>query len=171
MIACLSFLPFLSVLQGHLKSVYPLAFIPAEDNWDLDKRPLHERDLLITGSADCTARIWSVFSGETLKVLTGHTAPIHAICVDHSRTNAIFTAGGDGLIMAFDPITGECMRKLIGHEAAILSLDSYKSMLFSASADKTSRAWVMEFGEETRVFRGSRSPVTSIQFFAGFGEI
>lgn len=71
--------------------------------------------------------------------------------------------------MAFDPITGECMRKLIGHETAILALDAYKSMLYSASSDKTSRAWVMEFGEETRVFK-SRSPVTCIRFFAGFGK-
>jgi WD40 repeat protein len=158
--------------KGHLKSVYPLAFIPAdgEDFDDLGKRSLHERDLLITGSADCTARIWSLASGETLKVLSGHTAPIHAIVVDHERTNAIFTAGGDGLIMAFDAITGECMRKLVGHETAILALDTYKSMLYSASADKTSRAWVMEFGEETRVFRGSRSPVTCIRFFLGFGN-
>jgi len=114
--------------------------------------------------------IWSVGLGDQLKVLEGHTAPIHAICVDQDKTKAIFTAGGDGVIMVFDQITGECMRKLIGHEAAILSMDTYKSMLYTASVDKTARAWVMEFGEETRVFRGCRSPVTCIQFFSGFGK-
>jgi WD40 repeat protein len=40
-------------------------------------------------------------------------------------------------------------------------------MLFSGSADKTARAWVMEFGEETREYLGSHGTVTCLQFYEG----
>lgn len=127
-------------------------------------------DLLVTGSADCTARIWSAATAECRHVLTGHTSPIHAIAVNNELgDNSIFTAGADSLIICFCPITGDRLRTLYGHEAAILRLVTHKNMLYSASTDRTVRAWVMEFGEDTRVFRGSRAPVTCVQYFGGFG--
>ena len=143
-------------------------FIPADDSYD-SGRELGEMDLLVTGSADCTARIWSTATADCRHVLTGHTSPIHAIAVNYEGEKSIFTAGADGLIMCFCPITGDRLRTMYGHEAAILRLDTHKNMLYSASADRTVRAWVMEFGEETRVFRGSRAPVTCVQYFSGFG--
>ena len=146
-----------------------MAFIPADDDYDLD-HDLREIDLLVTGSADCTARIWCASSGECRHVLLGHTSPIHAIAIDYSNENIILTGGGDGLILSFCSITGDRLRSLYGHQAAILRFDTHKNMLFSASADKTARAWVMEFGEETRVFRGSRAPVTCVRYFNGFGK-
>jgi WD40 repeat protein len=159
-----------ALLQGHGKGVYPLAFIPADDNHqDCGSYRLGEMDLLVSGSADCTARVWSAVTADCRHILSGHTLPIHAIAVNNSD-KTIFTAGADGLIMSFCSITGDVLRTMYGHEAAILRFETHKNMLYSASVDKTVRAWVMEFGEDTRVFRGSRAPVTCVQYFSGFGE-
>lgn len=150
---------------GHSKSVYPLEFIAAGDNWNLRERQLYDRDLLITGSADCTARIWSITLGECLKELVGHTAPIFSIQVAHELNNTIFTAGGDGIIHSYCPITGDLLQRLIGHEGPILAMISCKNMLFTGSTDRTARSWVTEFGEETRTFRGNYSPVNCLSYF------
>lgn len=154
----------LRTLTGHSKSVYPLEFIPAGDNWNLRERQLYDRDLLITGSADCTARIWSITLGECLKELIGHSAPIFSIRVAHELNNTIFTAGGDGVIHSYCPITGDLLQRLIGHEGPILSMISTKNMLFTGSTDRTTRSWVIEFGEETRTFRGNCSPINCLSY-------
>lgn len=151
--------------------MYPLAFIPAGNNWKLEKR-ISARDILISGSADCTLRIWSLGLRLVIKVLEGHTAPVHKIAVDRS-SRQVFTAGGDGLIISWDIVTGDIIRYLRGHDGAVLSLAVHNKMLFSASADRTARAWVMEFGEETRVFRGSQAGVTCVEYFeeSGMGQL
>ena len=156
-------------MQGHSKGVYPITFIPADDNWQLT-RHVCDRDIVITGSVDCDIRIWSFATGDCLKTLRGHTGAVHCLAVDPNNTKQFFSAGGDGNIIAWDSITGDRMRNLRGHDGTVLSLVTYNKMLFSAATDKTARSWVMEFGEETRVYKGSHSPVTCIQFFDGMRE-
>lgn len=129
------------------------------------------RNILVTGSADCTVRIWSVELADCLKVLDGHSAPVHCLAIDPSSpSRRVFSAAGDGLIICWDTVTGDRIRNLIGHEGAVLMLYAENKMLFSVSADKTARSWVAEFGEETRCFRGSHSAVTRILFFDGMGN-
>lgn len=133
-------------------------------------RHVCERDMLITGSADCTARIWSFATSECRKVLRGHCAPIHCLAVDPATAKQVFTAGGDGMIISWDVITGDQLRRLSGHQGTVLCLHVHNKMLFSGGADKTARAWVVEFGEETRVFRGSHAPVTCVQHYDGMSK-
>ncbi len=54
--------------QGHTKGVYPIIFIPAEDFDPNDGAVINPGDMLITGSADHTARSWSFDTGGCLKV-------------------------------------------------------------------------------------------------------
>ena len=48
-------------MKGHGKGVYPIIFIPSdEESEDLSDGPtINPADVLITGSADMTARSWS----------------------------------------------------------------------------------------------------------------
>ncbi|KAI1292077.1 WD repeat-containing protein 86 [Halotydeus destructor] len=154
------------ILQGHFKSVYPIVFIPADNDWTL-ARQLCDRDIIVSGSADCQARIWSLVTGDCLKVLEGHRAPVYAIAVNPNNILQIFTGSGDGTIISWDTVTGDKLRTLIGHEGTILSMMTCNKMLYSSSSDKTARAWVMEFAEETRVYKGSQSAVACVHFFDG----
>ena len=55
--------------KGHSKGVYPLIFIPSEDSgFSTEGLAINPGDLLITGSADHTARSWSFDTGGCLKV-------------------------------------------------------------------------------------------------------
>lgn len=55
------------------------------------------------------------------QILKGHKGTINAIVVD-PEGKMLFTGGGDGLICCWDIDSGECIRKMTGHESAILSL-------------------------------------------------
>ena len=55
--------------KGHTKGVYPLIFIPSEDSgFSTEGLAINPGDLLISGSADHTARSWSFDTGGCLKV-------------------------------------------------------------------------------------------------------
>nr|XP_037283876.1 WD repeat-containing protein 86-like [Rhipicephalus microplus] len=138
---------------GHTKSVFPVIFVPSDGLSDSDPE-----DIVVTGSHDCTARTWGLFSGDCLKILRGHTAPINAMEVDADGVY-VFTGGGDGVIRSWHVRSGECQHVLTGHQGPIVCLLAHSKMLYSGSSDSTARAWVMEFGECTRVYRGHQHTV------------
>ncbi|XP_054711947.1 WD repeat-containing protein 86-like, partial [Uloborus diversus] len=152
----------IKIFEGHSKGTYPLLHIPMDENAGLDLGA----GILVTGSADCTARTWSVDSGLCLKIFRGHTAPLNCLVYDDQK-QLLYTAGGDGLIRSWNLMTGESMKTLSGHEGPIFCALIYKRMLFSGSSDKSARSWVLEFGECTRIYRGHRHTVSSIRHFDG----
>lgn len=156
----------LRVLKGHSKSVYPIAYIPLNSG----SGTASERDLIITGSADCTIRSWSLLSGECLKVFEGHTLPIVSLALDPSKREHFLSGGGDGLILIWDSITGDCLLRLDAHEGAILSMVAHKRMLFTCSVDRSAKAWVIEFGDCTRSYTGHDSAVSCVRYFKGIGK-
>ena len=91
--------------QGHQKGVYPLVFIPAADDLgeeDTTEGPtIKPGDILITGSADMTARTWSFESAGCLKQFRGHTAAITTMATD-SNGKVLFTAGADSTIKSWN---------------------------------------------------------------------
>ncbi|XP_075737289.1 uncharacterized protein LOC119176619 [Rhipicephalus microplus] len=143
----------ITVFRGHTKSVFPVIFVPSDGLSDSDPE-----DIVVTGSHDCTARTWGLFSGDCLKILRGHTAPINAMEVDADGVY-VFTGGGDGVIRSWHVRSGECQHVLTGHQGPIVCLLAHSKMLYSGSSDSTARAWVMEFGECTRVYRGHQHTV------------
>ena len=61
----------LKTFRRHKKGVYPLIFIPAEVTLEEEitgREDMHTADIIITGSADKTARSWSFRFGDCLKV-------------------------------------------------------------------------------------------------------
>ena len=69
--------------QGHGHAVYPLVYLPSmeDEDDDDDKKDADEaneeeidpNDLLITGSADTSIKIWNLYSGECLQVRVRET--------------------------------------------------------------------------------------------------
>ncbi|UYV66209.1 hypothetical protein LAZ67_4000761 [Cordylochernes scorpioides] len=114
--------PAFRVFQGHTKAVIPAVFVPAADN-PLVGRSVHEADVLLTGSADHTARAWAFRSGTCLHEFKGHSAAVNALAVDpRDPSSVLFTGGADGLIKCWDIRTGHCLRDFTGHKGAVMCL-------------------------------------------------
>ncbi|UYV66207.1 WDR86 [Cordylochernes scorpioides] len=110
------------MFQGHTKAVIPAVFVPAADN-PLVGRSVHEADVLLTGSADHTARAWAFRSGTCLHEFKGHSAAVNALAVDpRDPSSVLFTGGADGLIKCWDIRTGHCLRDFTGHKGAVMCL-------------------------------------------------
>ena len=95
----------LHILQGHQKGVYPLIFIPSSDDLDdeddSDGPTIRPGDILLTGSADNTARSWSFESAGCLKQFRGHTGAVTTMATDNSG-KVLFTAGADSTIKSWN---------------------------------------------------------------------
>ena len=72
--------------RGHTRAVMPMIFIPGGDG-----------DLLLTGSADATAKAWDFETGKCLRTFRGHKGAVGAMSVDYSG-ETLFTAGSEGTI-------------------------------------------------------------------------
>ncbi|GAA6060165.1 hypothetical protein JCM10212_005166 [Sporobolomyces blumeae] len=86
---------------------------PDEVNW-IDWHP--KGSLLLAGGADGTVWLWNLPSGNTLHVLSGHTAPVTCgrFTPDGKR---ILTASEDSTLILWDPRDGSPIHKLTGADA------------------------------------------------------
>ena len=111
------------VFSGHKRGVYPLIFVPAEEEevspenfeWDGNK------DILISGSADFTARTWSFESGKCLKVFKDHKGAITCMSID-PEGKTLFTGSTDHTIRSWNILTGERLKVFIGHQSSVICL-------------------------------------------------
>jgi WD40 repeat protein len=76
----------------------------------------------------------------------------------------LISASGDKLIRLWDPATGRELRRIAGHEAAVLSLSLTADgrTLASGSSDQTARLWDLATGKEQRRLTGHRGDVSSV---------
>jgi hypothetical protein len=70
--------------------------------------------LLLTSSADGTARLWELEKGECIGVLSGHTAGVNAVAMDVAGRLAA-TCSADGTGRLWDLATCQCLHVLAGH--------------------------------------------------------
>jgi len=166
--------------KGHNKGVYPLIFIPAEESYclptDTEGPVINPGDVLISGSADSTARSWSFDTGGCLKIFKGHSGAVTTMATD-AIGKILYTAGADALIKSWNISTGQVLKTFRGHQKMILDLvlNKDKTLLFSASVDMLARSWLPEVGGEAKVFEGGERSITLLvlkgqTLFTGCGD-
>ena len=137
-------------------------FIQAENEADTDDCPYFVRtltghqfsvraiaahaDTLVSGSYDCTVRVWRISTGETVHRLTGHTAKVYSVVLDHERNRCI-SGSMDNMVRIWDLNTGSLKYTLEGHTSLVGLLDLNCDKLVSAAADSTLRIWDPETGQ------------------------
>lgn len=138
------------------------SFIQAENDNDADDCPFFVRtltghqhsvraiaayaDTLVSGSYDCTVRVWKISTGETIHRLQGHTAKVYSVVLDHKRNRCI-SGSMDNMVRIWDLNTGSLKYTLEGHTSLVGLLDLSCDKLVSAAADSTLRIWDPENGQ------------------------
>jgi WD40 repeat protein len=98
--------------------------------------------VLLSGSEDRTARLWSVETGACLRIFVGHADCVTSVGVVDSVT--FLTGSRDTTIKVWDGISASCIRTYTGHSGTVTSVSttSQSGTFISASEDLTVKLWV-----------------------------
>lgn len=138
---------FVRVLTGHHHSVRAIAA---------------HADTLVSGSYDCSVRVWKISTGETVHRLQGHTQKVYSVVLDHKRNRCI-SGSMDNLVKVWSLDTGTVLFNLEGHSSLVGLLDLQQDRLVSAAADSTLRIWDPENGHCKSILTAHTGAITCFQ--------
>ncbi|CAG8472708.1 1665_t:CDS:10 [Paraglomus occultum] len=138
---------FIRTLQGHTHSVRALAGVG---------------NTLVSGSYDCSVRVWNIMTGECLWRLTAHTQKVYSVVLDAKR-NRCMSGSMDGTVKVWSLEDGTCVWSLEGHSSLVGLLDLSHDYLVSAAADSTLRIWNPNDGTCKHVLTAHTGAITCFQ--------
>src|SRR5258708_4315633 len=125
--------------------------------------------MVVPGNNDATVRSWALnppMSGQLspLSTYLGHTGPVRTVAYARMRDSKRIVSGSDDAeIRIWDGASDRLVRKICGHEDAILSVSVSADKIFSSSKDKTIRVWDLDTGENISIIYGHPTPINSIK--------
>ncbi|ORX33747.1 WD40-repeat-containing domain protein [Kockovaella imperatae] len=146
-------------VKGHTANIKCLAFIGGNER------------LAVSGSSDCTLRIFSTVTGHTRHILTGHTSRIWDCSVSQTGSSTddqrlVASASGDGTVRVWSS-TGDCLATLNEDCGDVYSVDwrpGTERQLVSGCYDRILRVWDVERRHEIRTFSGHTQSVLAVAF-------
>jgi F-box and WD-40 domain protein CDC4 len=119
-------------------------------------------DTLVSGSYDCTVRVWKISTGETVYRLQGHTSKVYSVVLDHERNRCI-SGSMDNMVRIWSLDTGSMIYTLEGHTSLVGLLDLSFDRLVSAAADSTLRIWDPDNGQCKATLTAHTGAITCFQ--------
>ena len=138
---------FVRTLTGHHHSVRAIAA---------------HADTLVSGSYDCTVRVWKISTGETLHRLQGHAQKVYSVVLDNKRNRCI-SGSMDNVVKVWSLETGMSLFNLEGHQSLVGLLDLQQDRLVSAAADSTLRIWDPDNGQCKSTLTAHTGAITCFQ--------
>ena len=125
--------PTIQLFRGHINAVGTVAWSP-------------DGAYILTGSDDCTARVWDARTGENTLIFV-HTAPVTAVAWSPDSM-CILTASGDGIARIWNATTGNTVFSL-NHTAPVTAVawSPDSTCILTASCDATVHTWDTRSGE------------------------
>ena len=139
------------VFRGHTGSIF-----------DVDISP--DGKYLTTGSADKTARLWDISTGQTIRVFTGHTADVGGVAF--SPDGKFLVTGGDHTFRLWEVASGQTVRVFSGSTAGVgyVEFSPDGQLLLAGSGDGTARIWEVASGETLHILSGHNSFITRVAY-------
>ncbi len=138
---------FVRALVGHHHSVRAIAA---------------HADTLVSGSYDCSVRVWKISTGETVHRLNGHSQKVYSVVLDIKRNRCI-SGSMDNYVKVWSLETGAVLFNLEGHSSLVGLLDLQQDRLVSAAADSTLRIWDPENGHCKSTLSAHTGAITCFQ--------
>ncbi|KAL5633015.1 hypothetical protein ACGC1H_003492 [Rhizoctonia solani] len=139
--------------KGHEKGVKSVAFSP-------------DGSYVVSGSLDCTVRLWDLSNGATISVLRGHSGTVDSVQFAPNEPHVI-SGSQDRSIRIWNTSDGTLIRLLRkAHSQGITSIavSSDGSRIVSGSRDRTTCVWDTRRGELTAGPFKSDAEVRSVGF-------
>ena len=138
------------IFTGHSSFINCLVFSP-------------DGQVLISGSADKTIKIWNLLTGQEIRTLLGHLGFVNFLAITPDGQSLV-SASADKIIKIWNLSTGKEIRSLKGHAGFVnfLAITPDGQTLVSASGDKTIKIWNLSNGKEIRTLKGHSNSVNSL---------
>lgn len=139
-------------MRGHTGWVWSVAYSPKEN-------------VIASGSADNTIKLWDISMGICFLTLRGHALDVYA--VTFSKDGKFLASGSeDSTIKIWDLKTGTCLHTLKRHKAWIhgVAFSPDCKLIASVSGDKTCRLWDVDSGLSVAKLVGHKGAVWSVTF-------
>ncbi|KAJ3246080.1 SCF ubiquitin ligase complex subunit cdc4 [Chytriomyces hyalinus] len=137
---------FLHTLTGHTNSVRAIAG--------------HGR-ILVSGSYDCTVRVWDLISGESIHCFRGHREKVYSVGYSHELSRAV-SGSLDATVKVWCTKTGVLLHSLEGHTSLVGLLELSPEYLVSAAADHSLRIWEPTKGTCLAHLHGHTAAITCL---------
>ena len=116
---------------------------------------------IVSGSVDCTLRIWDDTTVKCLKTLKGHTDTV--TCISVLLDGRIVSGSKDDTLRVWDTENEECLETFEGHNNLITDISVLSDRrVVSGSYDKTLRIWDTETGKCLKTPEGHSSHISGI---------
>ena len=118
-------------------------------------------------------RLWDVRTGETLKILNGHTDDIDSVKYSPDDKTVV-SDGYDGTIRFWDADTGELLRTIVRRTPSadvVFSPDGNTLAGTGGWINNTISLWDVETGEHTKTLTGHTARVLSVTYSADGGTL
>lgn len=113
----------LQEFQGHRNCVLALAHFSSGDILEASDMEGNEvKEFLVTGSTDCTVKIWEAFSGCCFQTLRGHVGAILCIVLDVPNKE-LFSGSTDYTIRKWNMATGDQLKVFRDHQGSVICME------------------------------------------------
>ncbi|KAG9556479.1 cell division control protein 4, partial [Aureobasidium melanogenum] len=119
-------------------------------------------DTVVSGSFDCTVRVWKVSTGEMVHCLAGHLQKIFSVVLDHVSSRCM-SGSMDNSVKIGSIETGDCLFSLDGHTSLVGLLELSQGVLVSGAVDGTLRTWNPDDGVCRSILTGHTEAITCFQ--------
>jgi WD40 repeat protein len=139
-------------MTGHTGWIWSVACSP-KDN------------IVASGSADNTVKLWDISMGICFLTLRGHTLDVYSVAFS-SDGKLLVSGSEDNTVKVWDTKTGECVHTLSGHTSWVhgVAFSPDAKLIASVSGDNTCRLWDVESGKSIAVLRGHTGAVWTVAF-------
>ncbi len=99
-------------------------------------------EILFSGSADKTIKIWQLETGKILHTLTGHTDEVKSVAISPNG-EVLVSGGADKTIKLWRWKTGELLQTITAHSGTVnhLVVSPDGQYIASCSSDKAIKIW------------------------------
>lgn len=116
---------------------------------------------VVSGSPDCTLRVWDIASGQAIATLEGHHGPVNAVAA--LPGGCIVSGSVDHSLRVWDVACGQAIAILEGHHGPINAVAALPDgRVVSGSDDHSLRVWDVASGQVLATLEGHRGGVTAV---------
>lgn len=119
--------------------------------------------LAVSGSDDCTLKVWNLENGKEPCQLKGHSGSVNSVAI--SRDNELLvSSSSDKTIKLWNLKDGNLIKTLSGTNKVITCVvfDPHKPVIYSGSTDGVIRTWNLETAQITHTFPKHSNTITGL---------